>query len=98
MEKAVSTSGYGTVTVSYARRLVGLDVADEFKAKWFDGTAWNVMEQTGSSSANDAAYVQKQYVLPASAGDNPAFAIKFECTAGATSEYCRVDNVEITGE
>jgi hypothetical protein len=98
MGKAVSTSGYGTVTVSYYRRLIGLDVADEYKAKWFDGTSWNVMEETGSVSANDAAYVHKQFVLPSAAGNNPAFAIKFECTAGATSEYCRVDNVEITGE
>jgi glutamine amidotransferase-like uncharacterized protein len=98
MEMAVSTAGYGAVTVSYSRRLVGLDPADEFKAKWFDGTSWNVMEETGASSANDAAYVQKQFVLPAPAGDNPAFGIKFECTAGATTEYCRVDNVEVTGE
>jgi hypothetical protein len=98
MERAVSTSGYSTVTVSYYRRLVGLDVADEFKAKWFDGNGWNVMEETGTSSANDAAYVYKQFVLPSQAGDNPDFGIKFECTAGATSEYCRVDNVNVTAE
>ena len=98
MERGVSTVGYSTVTVSYYRRLVGLDIADEFQAKWFDGTSWQILEQTGSASANDAAYVYKTYTLPATAGNNAAFKIRFECTAGATSEYCRIDNVVVKGQ
>src|SRR3989344_4396635 len=98
LEISVSTVGYGGVTVNYYRRLVGLDSADEFKARWFDGISWHVLEQTGSSSANDAGYVLKSFDLPFGAGDNSAFKIRFECTAGATSEFCRVDNVEIIGQ
>ena len=98
LERSVSTSGYVVVTVNYYRKLVGLDIADEFKAKWFDGVSWRVLEQTGSSSANDAGYVLKSFVLPASAGNNANFKIRFECTAGAVSEFCRVDNVEIVGQ
>jgi len=98
LEISVSTVGYGGVTVNYYRRLVGLDSADEFKARWFDGISWQVLEQTGSSSANDAGYVLKSFDLPFGAGDNSAFKIRFECTAGATSEFCRVDNVEIIGQ
>ncbi len=96
MEKTISTFGYSNIKVSYYRKLVGLDIADEFKAKWFDGTSWNILEQTGSSSANDAVYVYKEFVLPSSASNNANFALKFECTAGAVSEYCRVDNVKIS--
>ncbi len=96
MEKSVSTEGYQNIKVKYDRRLIGLDIADEFKAKWFDGAAWNILEQTGSNSANDAAYVSKEFNLPSSADNNANFKIKFECTAGATSEYCRVDDVNIT--
>ncbi len=95
MEKAVSTIGYNTITFSYARKLVGLDVADEFKAKWFDGSSWNVLEQTGSGSANDAGYLARSFTLASSAGNNANFKIRFECTAGAVSEFCRVDNVII---
>ena len=97
MERAVSTVGYTSVTLNYARRLIGLDVADEFRAKWSDGSAWYVLEQTGSSSANDAGYVLKSFALPAAATNNANFKIRFECTAGAVSEFCRVDNVIVTG-
>lgn len=95
MEKTVSTFGYSNIKWSYYRRLIGLDIADEFKAKWFDGSSWQVLEQTGSNSANDAAYVFKEFTLPSSAENNPNFKIKFECTAGAVSEFCRVDNVKV---
>lgn len=96
LERSISTSGYQNINFSYQRRLVGIDAADEFKAKWFDGSSWNIVEETTSSSANDAGYVSKVFVLPSSAGDNSNFKIRFECTAGAVSEYCRVDNVKVT--
>ncbi|MFA4952889.1 MAG: BPL-N domain-containing protein [Candidatus Pacearchaeota archaeon] len=96
LEKAISTIGYNGITLKYARRLVGLDAADEFKAKWFDGTNWYVLEQTGKNSANDANYVVKIFSLPSAASNNLNFRIKFECTAGAVSEFCRVDNVNIS--
>ncbi|MFA5856910.1 MAG: BPL-N domain-containing protein [Candidatus Pacearchaeota archaeon] len=96
IEKAVSTSGFSNLKLSYYRRLIGLDIADEFKVKWYDGTTWFVLEQTGSSSANDASYLSKEFSLPSSANNNPNFRIRFECTAGATSEFCRVDNIKLT--
>lgn len=95
IEKTISTSGYENIKVSYYRKLVGLDAADEFKAKWFDGASWQILEQTGSSSVNDAGYVLKEYSLPSSANNNANLKIRFECTAGAVSEFCRVDNVRL---
>ncbi len=96
LERTVPTTNYQGITIKYARRLVGLDAADEFKAKWFDGAAWNTLEQTRSKSANDASYITKSFSLPSSANNNPNFKIKFECTAGAVSEYCRIDNINIS--
>ena len=98
MEKSVSTSGYSNIEFIYYRKLVGLDTGDEFKVKWFDGSTWSILEQTGSNSANDANYVYKTFVLPLSAGNNPNFKVRFECTAGAVTEFCRVDNVKIIGK
>ncbi len=97
IERIISTSGYEDIVFKYYKRNIGLDVADEFQAEWYNGTNWTLVESTGSSSSNDAAYVSRSYSLPASATNNPNFAIKFECTAGATSEYCRIDNVNISG-
>ncbi len=97
MERGVNTAGYSNVEFSYYRQLVGLDAADEFKAKWFDGGSWNIIEETLGNSADDAGYIYKVYSLPASAGNNANFKVRFECTAGAVSEFCRVDNVKVTG-
>lgn len=96
LEMAISTTGYENIKLSYYRKLVGLDIGDEFKAKWYDGSTWVILEQTGSNSVNDANYVLKEFSLPTSASNNLNFKIKFECTAGAVSEYCQVDNVKIT--
>lgn len=96
IERTINTEGFNSLTLSYQRRLVGLDAADEFKAKWFDGASWNLLEQTGSSSANDANYVLRTFTLPASANNKPNFKVRFECTAGAVSEFCRIDNFNLS--
>ncbi len=96
LERSISTVGSSTLKLQYVRRLVGIDGVDEFKAKWFDGTSWYILEQSGSASANDAGYVLKSFILPASANNNPSLRIRFECTAGAVSEFCRIDNVNLS--
>ena len=98
LERTISTVGYNVINFSYYKRLIGLDVADEFKVKWFDGFVWSVLDQTGGSSANDANYVYRYFTLPAGAGNNPNFKIRFECTAGAVSEFCRIDNVLVMSQ
>ncbi|MDP2672828.1 MAG: hypothetical protein Q8O84_03385 [Nanoarchaeota archaeon] len=97
LELPISTLGYINVSFKYKRKLVGLDIADEFKAKWYNGTGWTTIEETLSASADDAAYVFKNFVLSSAANNNANFKIKFECTAGAVSEFCRVDDVIIEG-
>ncbi len=96
LEKTIPTTNYQGISIKYARKLVGLDTADEFKAKWFDGSIWTILEQTGSKSANDANYIVKSFSLPSTASSNPNFKIRFECTAGAVTEYCRIDNINIS--
>ncbi len=96
MQRTISTSGYQNINFSYSRRLIALDIADEFQVEWFNGTNWTILEQTGSAAANDASYLNKSFLLSVAANNNANFAIKFECTA-SVSEFCRVDNVNITG-
>jgi hypothetical protein len=98
LERTISTMGYNNINFSYYKKLIGLDVADEFKVKWFNGATWTVLEQTGGSSANDANYISRTFILPIGAGNNANFRIRFECTAGAVSEFCRVDNVLVIGQ
>ncbi|MDP3026162.1 MAG: hypothetical protein Q8N63_00515, partial [Nanoarchaeota archaeon] len=98
MQKTISASGYQNIIINYSRKLVGLDGVDEFQAEWYDGNSWTILEQTGADPADDLAYVSKQFSLGSGANNNAAFAIRFECTAGAVSEFCRVDNVKIIGD
>lgn len=91
MEANIPT-GYTTITLSYYRKLVGLDGPDEFSAQYYNGN-WITLEATGSSSANDATYQYKEYVLPSTTSK-----IRYQCMAGAVSESCYVDNVVIIAE
>ena len=75
----------------YYRKLIGLDGPDEFVAQYYDGS-WRTLEATGSSSANDAAYVQREFTLP-----KAATKLRFGCMAGAVSEKCEVDDVSLFG-
>ncbi|MEM4266272.1 MAG: hypothetical protein QXX65_04325, partial [Candidatus Woesearchaeota archaeon] len=93
----VSTQNYSTITISYARRLVGIDSGDEFAAMWYNGTHWTTLEATGSGTANDAKYIIKNYTLPASANNNTKFRLEFMCNVDLTNEYCRIDNVRVNG-
>lgn len=97
LQKAVSTTEYQSITFSYYRKLIGIDAGDEFQVEWFNGTTWTILESTGGASANDASYLYREFNLSIQANNNPLFQIKFECTAGATTEHCRIDNVNITG-
>jgi hypothetical protein len=97
MRLNISTLNFTDISVRYARRLVGIDAADEYAARWYNGTNWTNFEATGGASADDAAYVVQNFTLPAVAANNALFAIEFMCEAGAVSEFCRVDDVRING-
>lgn len=93
----ISTVGFGSVTFSYYRRLVGLDPSDNFNASWYNGSAWIVVEETLGTSVDDAAYFNRNFSLPISASNNPNFKIQFGCAASTGGEYCRLDNVQVNG-
>ncbi|MEK6945946.1 MAG: hypothetical protein AABW63_04110 [Nanoarchaeota archaeon] len=97
MDIGISTSGYANIKVNYSKKLVGLDSADEFQMEWFDGASWTILEQTGAVAEDDLSYVSKQFSLPSSADNKATFRIKFECTAGGVTEFCRIDDVNVTG-
>lgn len=96
LEASFSTLGYSSINVSYYRQLVGLDGPDDFIVQWYDGSAYHTLEQLGTASENKN-YVYKEFILPTEATNNINFKLRFTCENGATTEYCRVDNVLISG-
>lgn len=99
MERTISTAGYSNINFSYYRKIVEFDnSSDEFRVKWFNGVKWITLEDTPEIVINDSNYVLKNFVLPKSANNKVNFKIKFECSANAQNEFCRVDNVKISGQ
>ena len=92
MERAFDASGYTALTLSYSRRLKGLDAADDFAAEYYDGGNWIAVEHLDSDSEN-GGYVEKSFTVPSSASK-----IRFMCENGANSERCYVDNVTLSAE
>jgi hypothetical protein len=93
LARSFDLSSFGSGRLQYVRRLIGLDSADEFLVEYLDGTGWHTLEATGSGSANDATYVQKEFILPSG-----ATGLRFGCKAGAVSEKCEVDDVSVFGQ
>jgi hypothetical protein len=96
MEINISTEDYDTIQIEYYRRLVGMDASDDYAAEWWNGSTWNTLEQLGSNIEN-GNYVYKNYSLGIAADDNPDFKLRYWCENGATTEYCRVDNIVVSG-
>jgi hypothetical protein len=87
LEKSFDLSSFDSGHLVYFRRLIGLDAAERFVA------GWHTLEATGKASANDAAYVQKEFTLP-----RGATRLRFGCMAGAVSEKCEIDDVSLFGQ
>jgi len=98
MTKSINATGYLNITLSYYRKLVGLDASDRFRARWFDGSNWVSVEDTSGTAVNNSNYVFMNFSLPANVYNNPQFAIRFDCNAQSSDEYCRVDDVLVTGQ
>ena len=90
MEHLIDLSAYSSATFEYARKLRGLDAADDFSAEYLDG-GWHAVEILGKGREN-GGFVIKSFNIPTT-----ATAIRFMCEAGAVSEGCWVDNVRIIG-
>lgn len=92
--RLVSTVGYTTVTVSYHRVTSGLDAGENLYVEWStNGTSWNAIETTQQSS-----WASKSFVLPAGAGGQSGFRVRFRTNASQTVERADLDEITIVGQ
>jgi hypothetical protein len=92
MERAVNTSGYSSIRLEYSRRTQALDANEFLFVEWWNGSAWQVVESTNSTS-----WADQVFVLDAAAGNNPAFRVRFRTNASHNNEQGDVDNVRVFG-
>ncbi len=92
MEKAISTEGFTSITVSYSRKTSGMDAGEFLYAEWYDGTDWNQFEAT---QITGCGYVNQS--CGSGADNNPNFKVRFSTTGNKNNEYGCVDYVTIDG-
>lgn len=95
IEKAVSTVGYDSIYVNYARKTKGLDTDEYLLVEWYDGSTWHKLEETQDSSYR---FVEKTCIGDGNieAGNNAKFKIRFSTNGNAGNDEAMVDEVEIT--
>ncbi len=94
IEREVSTAGFSTVRVSYARRTRNLDAGEFYVIEYFDGVGYNTIELL---SSNGGWIDHVNVELPASAANNPNFRLRARCSADQGRERGDLDNVEVIG-
>ena len=92
IEKAVSTAGYDTIELSYARRTRNMDSGENLTVEYWNGSSWVSVESTSSTS-----WSVPTWSLGADADDNAAFKIRFRTNANRNNERGDVDDVELIG-
>ncbi len=95
IEKAISTAGFASISVSFACRTEALDSGEFMALAWWspDGVNWEVLDTTPSSVSQ---WTEKTIPCPAGAGDNPNFRVRFSSNADKNKEYVFIDDVQIS--
>jgi hypothetical protein len=99
MWRTISTAGYTDIGVTFNMGANSLEAGEYVVAEWSpDGSAWTILKQINNGDPEeDNALHPFSYSLPANAGDNAAFALRFRIQGSNTFDYDYVDDVQVTG-
>jgi len=92
IERSVSTAGYDTIELTYARRTRNMESSESLTVEYWNGSSWVNLESTRSTSWGYPAWS-----LGSDADDNSAFKIRFRTNANRNNERGDVDDVELIG-
>ena len=92
IDLAVSTVGYATIDIYISERSQNYESAEFLSLDWFDGSSWNTADQWQQKGWRD-----RMVTLPAAAGNNSAFQLRFSCNAKGKQERSKVDDVLVVG-
>ena len=92
IERAVSTSGYSSVALSYSRRTSGMDSNENLFVEYWNGSSWVAVETTRATS-----WADQSFALGAGAANNGAFKIRFRTNCNRNNERADIDDVELVG-
>jgi hypothetical protein len=91
--KILPTTLFTNIVLNYNRIISSVNPTDSFRSQWYDGAAWNTLENTIGNSG----WTSINYLLPSSAFNNPGFRIRFSTTITNNAGRGYVDDVQILG-
>lgn len=92
IERSISTVGYDTIELTYARRTRNFDNGESLTVEYFNGSSWVTVESTTQTS-----WSVPTWSLGSDANNNPNFAIRFRTNANRNNERGDVDDIEVVG-
>ena len=92
LDRSVSTAGYGSVTIVCAERSQNYEASEFLSLEWFDGSTW-----TTAAQWQQKGWREQFTALPAAAGNNSAFAVRFSGNAKGKQERSKIDNIVVVG-
>jgi len=91
-EIPVSTVGFQEISVSYARRTIGLTNRQSLRVEWWNGRKWNTLESVRTDN-----YSMATFVLPSVASNLSSFRLRFSLNGSNTSHLANLDDIKISG-
>ncbi len=90
--KSISTAGYDTIEISYARRTRNMDSGESLNFDYWNGSSWITVESTQSTS-----WGVPTWSLGADADNNSNFMIRFTTNCNRNNERADIDDIELIG-
>jgi len=99
MTRTIPTTGYSDITVSFSMGANNLDSGEYVVAEWSaDRTTWQVLKQINNGDPEeDNALHPFSYALPANAGNNAAFSLRFRVLGSNPSDHGFFDDIVVGG-
>lgn len=92
IRRAVDTTGWNTISVSYSRRSRNYEAHEFLTVEWFDGSQWNALDVS-----QEPTWSEVSFLLPPGAGNNPAFELRFSASSKGKGEWSDLDDVRVLG-
>lgn len=99
IQQTIPTTGYSDITVAFRMGANSIEAGEYVAAEWSpDGTTWTILKQINNGdSEEDNALHSFSYSLPANAGNNANFALRFRIAGNANNDEGFVDTVLVEG-
>jgi non-lysosomal glucosylceramidase len=93
LTKPLSTAGKSDIQIKYARYTRNCTSSNHLIVEWYDGYAWNTLEDV----AGNSAWALKIWNVTPLGNNNSAFQLRYRVSGYGSSNYAYLDEVQVSG-